>query len=151
MESTYVEQIKCLIEVWNFFEYQNIDSQLKMNCSFPSKYISHQPISGQCSISIPPENVRKPLVLWHFQGVKERNIGMRWVKNKQFTKKVVKQYFKYFALDLFSGKLCQPPFRSIEQRLDSKCFGNVFGNLFIVCEWHRNMLSCYERYSFLVA
>ena len=34
-------------------------------CLWPMKY---QAISGQCSISIPPENVKKPLVFWLFLG-----------------------------------------------------------------------------------
>ena len=32
-------------------------------------YSRRQPILSQCSISITPENVRKPLVFWRFQGV----------------------------------------------------------------------------------
>ena len=30
---------------------------------------SFWPILVQCHISVPPENVRKPLVFWRFQGV----------------------------------------------------------------------------------
>ena len=35
----------------------------------------------QCHISIPPENVRKPMVFWHFQGVKKCDIGLKSVKH----------------------------------------------------------------------
>ena len=35
------------------------------------------PISFQCSISIPPENARKPEVFWSFQRVKKLNIGLK--------------------------------------------------------------------------
>ena len=38
------------------------------------------PILTQCSISINPENARKPLVLWRFQWVYDWNIGLKWVK-----------------------------------------------------------------------
>ena len=31
---------------------------------------------------IPPENVRKPMVFWRFQGVQKWNIGLKWV-NRQ--------------------------------------------------------------------
>ena len=37
-------------------------------------------ISRQCSLSIAPENIRKPLVSWCFQGLLKRGIGLRWVK-----------------------------------------------------------------------
>ena len=30
-------------------------------------------------ISIPPENFRKPLVFWRFQGVKKCDTGLKWV------------------------------------------------------------------------
>ena len=34
------------------------------------------------SLSIPPENIRKPLVCCCFQGVKKEASGTRWVKQK---------------------------------------------------------------------
>ena len=46
-----------LFGCWFFFIY---------SVSFLSE---HWPISGQCLNFIPPENTRKPLVLWCFQGV----------------------------------------------------------------------------------
>ena len=40
-----------------------------------------QPILSQCSISIPPENVRKPEVFWCFQGVHKLNIGLMLISD----------------------------------------------------------------------
>ena len=39
------------------------------------------PISSQWSLSIPPENIRKPLVFWCFQGISKENSGMKWVNS----------------------------------------------------------------------
>ena len=39
-----------------------------------------QPILAQCSISTPPENVRKPLAFRSFQGLYKWNSGVKWVK-----------------------------------------------------------------------
>ena len=33
----------------------------------------------QCHISIPPGNIRKPLVFWRFQGVWKCDTGLKWV------------------------------------------------------------------------
>ena len=33
------------------------------------------------SLSIPNENIRKPVVFWYFQGAKKETIGMSWVKS----------------------------------------------------------------------
>ena len=41
-----------------------------------------QSILAQCSISIPPENVRKPLVFWRFQRIKKWNTGLKWITNQ---------------------------------------------------------------------
>ena len=41
----------------------------------------HQHISHHCSVSMPPGNVRKPEVLWHFQGVENWTIGVKWVND----------------------------------------------------------------------
>ena len=30
----------------------------------------------------PPENVRKPLVFWHFQGVEKWKMGLKWVRER---------------------------------------------------------------------
>ena len=40
-----------------------------------------KPIFGQCSHFIHPENNRKPLVFWHFQGVYNENIDQIWVND----------------------------------------------------------------------
>ena len=37
-------------------------------------------ISSKSFISMPPEDVRKPLVSLHFQGVQKWNIGLKWIK-----------------------------------------------------------------------
>ena len=36
--------------------------------------------SGQCSLSITPDNIRKTVVFWCFQGVWKVYIGLKWVK-----------------------------------------------------------------------
>ena len=46
--------------------------KLKCNCS--------EPILVQCHISIPPENVKKPLVFWRFQRVYKCDTGLKLVK-----------------------------------------------------------------------
>ena len=38
--------------------------------------------NGLCSHFIQPENTKKPKVFWCFQGVKNREIGQKWVKRK---------------------------------------------------------------------
>ena len=38
------------------------------------------PILRQCSISIPPENMKTSLVFWCFQGVWNRNFALKWVR-----------------------------------------------------------------------
>ena len=45
----------------------------------PSFVNLNSPISGQCSLSIPPENVWKPNVFWRFQGVYKGSIDLKWV------------------------------------------------------------------------
>ena len=47
---------------WNDILVLSIRSQGEINRSF-------SPILGQCSLSIPHEKARKPLVFWRFQGV----------------------------------------------------------------------------------
>ena len=37
---------------------------------------------GQCSHFIIPENTRKPLVFWSFQGILNGDIGQKWVDKK---------------------------------------------------------------------
>ena len=41
------------------------------------------PVSYHWSLLIPPENIRKPLVFWCFQGVSKEISGMKWVKALQ--------------------------------------------------------------------
>ena len=45
-----------------------------------------QPILVPCHISIPPENVRKPMAFWRFQGVSKRDIGLKGFNQKRFNK-----------------------------------------------------------------
>ena len=47
-------------------------------------YRKNQPISCHLSISIPPENIRKPKVFWGFLGVSKDTSDMKWVNNHIF-------------------------------------------------------------------
>ena len=38
-------------------------------------------MSCHCSISVPPETIRKPEVFWCFLGVYKKTSGMKWIKN----------------------------------------------------------------------
>ena len=47
-----------------------------------------QPILYHCFPSVPPENIRKSLVFWYFQGVQKEIGDMKWVKTStDFSKK----------------------------------------------------------------
>ena len=51
--------------------------------SFPDSQ-SFEPISGKCSIFIPPEDDRKPEDSGVFQGVYKWNTGLKWVKKPKY-------------------------------------------------------------------
>ena len=46
----------------------------------PLRKLYFQPNLSQCSISMPPENVRKLLVFRRFQGLQKWKIELKWVK-----------------------------------------------------------------------
>ena len=43
------------------------------------KWIISWTISCHCSLSIPPENIRKPEIFWCFQGAQKENSDMKWI------------------------------------------------------------------------
>ena len=47
---------------------------------FRISYWVYQPIRSQCSLSLTPENIRKPWGFLLFSGVEKRCIGNEWVK-----------------------------------------------------------------------
>ena len=52
------------------------------------------------SLSILPENIREPLVVWRFQGVKKETSGMKWVKvSEGFLRTWFKMSPKIYQLD----------------------------------------------------
>ena len=55
---------------------------------------------AQWSISIPPRNIRKPLVFWHFQGVYKWSTGLKWVHGDCSYWPLLKTYilFKFFQM-----------------------------------------------------
>ena len=62
---------------------------------------------------MPPENVRKPKVFWRFQGVKERNISLKWVEH------FYDKFLKVFVSESnFVGKKCRP--KNISDRFEWK-------------------------------
>ena len=79
----------------------------------------HYIIFGQYSISIPPENIRKPEVLWCFQGVSKEISGMKWVDDLQrispnvtVNNVVVKSWLSYYV-----AKVLRFLFRALPQAL----------------------------------
>ena len=54
---------------------------IKLNSHHRMEFFSQivNPFLVQCSISTPPENVRKQKVFWHRQGAYKWNIGLNWV------------------------------------------------------------------------
>ena len=55
---------------------------------------------------IPPENVRKPMVFWRFQGVQKWNIGLKWV-NRQVKIQKKNSWLVYSASNWTCMKLLQ--------------------------------------------
>ena len=60
------------------------------------KILSTELIIIQCYISIPRENVRKPMVFWRFQGDIEMRHCTKWVKEKIWS-----NFFLEYALRIF--------------------------------------------------
>ena len=60
---------KCLS--WSFFLFFLFES------------FSYFFVSCHWSLLVPPENIRKPLVFWWFQGVSKEISGMKWVNQNQ--------------------------------------------------------------------
>ena len=105
--------------VWKNFAYQRIFQMMiqpkalywsatLMQIHFPMGGLSPNlsnskrkinPFSTKCFISIPPENIRKPLVFWCVQGVSKESSGMKWVNDKILLWKTSLQIrAKYFML-----------------------------------------------------
>ena len=58
--------------------------------------ISMWPMCGQCSHFLHSENTRKAKVFWCFQGVKNGNIGYKWVNGDCFTYFSLKHEIKVY-------------------------------------------------------
>ena len=66
---------------WNF-EYKDFScNDIELNdiaqVIRPKTLLTH---FSQCSISMPPENVKKPKVFWWLQGVQKRNTGIKLIE-----------------------------------------------------------------------
>lgn len=67
------------------------------------KYVTFLVSCLKCSISIPPVDVRKPLVFSLFQGVWKENISVKWVKEKNTKHQALTQYFFNERAEVISG------------------------------------------------
>ena len=74
MEKTSLDQLPITIQYIKYEFYHKYD------CSYYLMYNHHQLISCYWSISIPIENIKKPLFFWCFQGIWKETSGMKWVK-----------------------------------------------------------------------
>ena len=69
----------CIFEPWIFGPWNSVSWNSAI-LSFDMKML-YQPISCHWSLLIPPENIRKPLVFWCFQGVSKEISGMKWINS----------------------------------------------------------------------
>ena len=75
---------------WLWFFYSKDTVQTLRN----DKFAMINPISyNSTSLSIPPENIRKPDISWYFQGVSKETSGMKWINSSSnFQQELFKDY-----------------------------------------------------------
>ena len=72
----------CIFEVGCYLQFSSLFKQLWINHLINNKlnHLLHWPIWCHWSLLIPPENIRKPLVFWCFQGYQKRSVAWNGLK-----------------------------------------------------------------------
>ena len=69
-----------MFEHWFFMFYFILFLNIRLEVIKRKKSIIFQDLCFQCTLFLPPQNIKSRRVLWCFQGVEKGCIGNKWVK-----------------------------------------------------------------------